>query len=68
MIVGIVGLSIIAMLVAMFLAPNYASGDRPLFISALAAIPLIGLPIGFVGILLLLFFNILRRRKQNSDG
>jgi hypothetical protein len=57
--VGVIGLSLLSMVVAL-LARLFANGAWPIF----TQIPLIGLPFGFVLVLTLLIVSLIRRSKE----
>jgi hypothetical protein len=63
MAVGVIGVSIISMLITL-LAALVGISNLPTF---LAQLPLIGLPIGFVLIMILLISAIISRSKKNRS-
>ncbi|HBB39081.1 MAG: hypothetical protein HOK86_01425 [Micrococcales bacterium] len=63
MAVGVIGLSIVSMLITLGLSALGFSN----FPVVLAQLPLIGLPIGFLIIVAMLIVSIIRRTKENEN-
>jgi len=63
MAVGVIGLSIVSMLITLGLSALGFSN----FPVVLAQLPLIGLPIGFLIIVVMLIVSIIRRTKENEN-
>jgi hypothetical protein len=63
MAVGVIGVSIITMLITLILT-LFNVPDKP---ALLAQLPLIGLPVGFLLIILLLIVSVVRRSKANRN-
>lgn len=64
MIAAIIGLSIIAIVVVLIAGPGQADGIWPIIF----VLPIVGLPIGFVLIIVLLVLSTVRRGRADRDA
>lgn len=64
MAVGVIGLSVLSILITLFSQMFESNGGLAIF----RQIPIIGLPLGFILVLVLLVVSMGRRSKENRNG